>query len=100
MDCISFLWVSTKICSFVTKLSKSGKMENFQVRTKRFSLESVKVSLESVIKRIFTVGTISPSDRQVLRSAVFSFHCLNLKQQDQLKQVYEELEAGRIRLIQ
>ena len=74
-------------------------MGNFKVRTRTFSLESVKDSLESVFKSIFAVGKISPSDRQILRSAVFSFHCLNIKQQDQLKQIYEELEAGRISLI-
>ena len=74
-------------------------MGNFKVRTRTFSLESVKDSLESVFKSIFAVGKISSSDRQILRSAVFSFHCLNIKQQDQLKQIYEELEAGRISLI-
>jgi hypothetical protein len=58
-----------------------------------------KFILESVVQNIFTVRQISASDRQCLRSALFSLHSLTLTEQDQIKQVYEELKAGRISIV-
>ena len=62
-------------------------------------VEARKIPLESVVKNIFAVRKISASDRQVLRLALFSLHSLSIREQDQIQQVYEELEAGRISLI-
>ncbi len=62
-------------------------------------VEAIKIPLESVVKNIFTVRKISASDRQILRLALFSLHSLTVAEKDQIQQVYEELEAGRISII-
>ncbi len=62
-------------------------------------VEARKTPLESVVKNILAVRKISASDRQILRLALFSLHSLSIREQDQIQQVYEELEAGRISLI-
>ncbi len=62
-------------------------------------VEARKISLESVVNNILAVRKISASDRQVLRLALFSIHSLSIREQEQIKQVYEELAAGRISLI-
>jgi len=66
---------------------------------KNTKVEARKIPLESVVKNILTVRKISASDRKILRLALFSFHSLTVTEKDQIKQVYEELEAGRISLI-
>ncbi|MGD1717122.1 hypothetical protein [Dapis sp. BLCC M172] len=63
------------------------------------NVEARKIPIESVVENILAVRKISSSDRQVLRLALFSLHSLSLREQDQIQQVYEELEAGRISLI-
>ncbi|MGK7923607.1 MAG: hypothetical protein AB4080_26780 [Trichodesmium sp.] len=67
-------------------------MNNIKVKTRKFPLEPV-------VQNIFTARQISASDRQCLRSALFSLHSLTVTEQAQIKQVYEELKAGRISIV-
>lgn len=56
-------------------------------------------SLELVVSNIFAARKISASDRQFLRLALCSPRSLSIIEQKQIKQVYEELMAGRISLV-
>ncbi|NEQ72337.1 MAG: hypothetical protein F6K23_04135 [Okeania sp. SIO2C9] len=56
-------------------------------------------SLELVVSNIFAARKISASDRQFLRMALFSPRSLSITEQKQIKQVYEELMAGRISIV-
>ncbi|NES89684.1 MULTISPECIES: hypothetical protein [Okeania] len=56
-------------------------------------------SLELVVSNIFAARKISASDRQFLRTALFLPRLLSTTEQNQIKQVYEELMAGRISIV-
>ncbi|NEN88037.1 MULTISPECIES: hypothetical protein [unclassified Okeania] len=56
-------------------------------------------SLELVVSNIFAARKISASDRQFLRAALFLPNLLSITEQNQIKQVYEELMAGRISVV-
>ncbi|NEQ38912.1 MAG: hypothetical protein F6K40_22610 [Okeania sp. SIO3I5] len=66
---------------------------------KNTKIEARKISLESVVKNILTVRKISASDRKTLRLALFSFRSLTVTEKEQIKEVYEELKAGRLSLM-
>ncbi|MDY7007452.1 MAG: hypothetical protein SWX82_26850 [Cyanobacteriota bacterium] len=67
-------------------------MNNSQAKAKT-------TSLELVIGNIFAARKISASDRQFLRTVLFLPNLLSITQQNQIKQIYEELMAGRISIV-
>ncbi|NEO58157.1 MAG: hypothetical protein F6K54_36960 [Okeania sp. SIO3B5] len=65
----------------------------------KFQAKARTNSLELVVSNIFAARKISASDRQRLRMALCSPHLLSTTEQNQIKQVYEELMAGRISIV-
>ncbi|GGA13186.1 hypothetical protein [Okeania sp. KiyG1] len=61
--------------------------------------QSKTTSLELVISNIFAARKISASDRQLLRTVLLLPNLLSITQQNQIKQIYEELMAGRISIV-
>ena len=65
----------------------------------KYQAKARKTPLELVVSNIFAARKISASDRQLLRTALFSPNLLSTTEQNQIKQVYEELMAGRISVV-
>ncbi|MDJ0555192.1 MAG: hypothetical protein QNJ68_12270 [Microcoleaceae cyanobacterium MO_207.B10] len=63
-------------------------------------IESIKISIETVVENILAIGKISAWERKFLRLALFSPRSLTVTEQEQIKRVYEELNAGRIMITE
>lgn len=58
-----------------------------------------KVSVESILERIFAVRQINRRDQHTLMAALLSKDSLSEKDQRQINQVYEAIQKGLIRIV-
>lgn len=58
-----------------------------------------KVSVESILERIFAVRQINRKDQHTLMAALLSKDSLSEKDQRQINQVYEAIQKGLIRIV-
>ncbi|MFB2891560.1 hypothetical protein ACE1CI_01310 [Aerosakkonemataceae cyanobacterium BLCC-F50] len=58
-----------------------------------------KVSVESILERIFTVRQINRKDQNTLMAALLSKDSLSEKDQRQINKVYEAIQKGLIRIV-
>ncbi|HEY9302543.1 MAG TPA: hypothetical protein VIQ31_40500 [Phormidium sp.] len=58
-----------------------------------------KVSVDSILERIFAIRQINRSDQHILMAALLSKDSLNEKDQRQINQVYEAIQKGLIRVV-
>lgn len=61
---------------------------------------SPKVSVETIVERIFAFRQITSIDRQLLRSALVSKESLSNKEQLELNRVFEGLRSGTISVVE
>ncbi|MBE9226000.1 hypothetical protein IQ264_11245 [Phormidium sp. LEGE 05292] len=58
-----------------------------------------KVSVESILERIFALRQINRRDQYTLMTALLSKDSLSDKDQRQINQVYEAIQKGLIRIV-
>ncbi|XWK90662.1 MAG: hypothetical protein U7127_11610 [Phormidium sp.] len=58
-----------------------------------------KVSVESILERIFAIRQINRKDQHTLMAALLSKDSLSEKDQRQINQVYEGIQKGLIRIV-
>ncbi len=58
-----------------------------------------KVSVESILERIFAIRQINRRDQHTLMAALLSKDSLSEKDQRQINQVYEAIQKGLIRIV-
>ena len=58
-----------------------------------------KVSVDTILERIFTIRQISRTDQQTLMAALLSQDSLSEKDQRQINEVYEAIQKGLIRIV-
>ena len=58
-----------------------------------------KVSVESILERIFALRQINRRDQHTLMAALLSKDSLSEKDQRQINQVYEAIQKGLIRIV-
>jgi hypothetical protein len=61
---------------------------------------SPKISVETIVERIFAFRQITTIDRQLLRSALISKESLSEKEQLHLNRVFEGLRSGTILVVE
>jgi|JFJP01.1.fsa_nt_gi hypothetical protein len=61
---------------------------------------SPKISVETIVERIFAFRQITAIDRQLLRSALISKESLSDKEQLHLNRVFEGLRSGTILVVE
>lgn len=58
-----------------------------------------KVSVESILERIFAIRQINRRDQHTLMTALLSKDSLSEKDQRQINQVYQGIQKGLIRIV-
>jgi hypothetical protein len=58
-----------------------------------------KVSVESILQRIFAIRQINRTDQHTLMATLLSKDSLSEKDQRQINQVYEGIQKGLIRIV-
>jgi predicted transcriptional regulator len=59
-----------------------------------------KISVESILERIFAIRQINRTDQHTLMSALLSKDALSEKDQRQINQVYEGIQKGFIKIVE